>query len=391
VHAGNFDARSFAQAEMLVVSPGVSLREPHIARALERGIEVVGDVELFARVVTSPVLAITGSNGKSTVTALVGEMCRQQGRDVAVGGNIGLPVLDMLRTPEPELYVLELSSFQLETTSSLKAKCAAVLNISADHMDRYADVAEYARAKARIFAGAQTMVLNRDDELVMAMGVPGRRAVVFGLEEPRRSSDFGVRSVGGEAWLVRGPQPLMRAGDVPLAGRHNLANVLAAMAIADSAGISVDAMCRAIRQFKGLPHRCQLVLEHDGVRWINDSKGTNIGATIAALRGFDEPVVLIAGGEGKQQDFSELVPAIKGHVRVVVLMGEAAEDIAAAIGDDASVVRASDMRDAVRAAGEHALAGDVVLLSPACASFDLFRDYMHRGDEFVQAVRESCQ
>jgi UDP-N-acetylmuramoylalanine--D-glutamate ligase len=388
VHTGPWDARSFSDPGLLVVSPGVSLAEPALAAAIAHGAQPLGDVELFARQAKAPVIAITGANGKSTVTSMVGAICREAGLDTAVGGNIGVPVLDLLREPEPDVYVLELSSFQLETTTSLNARAAAVLNITPDHMDRYRNVSEYAAAKARIFHGDGVMVLNADDAQVMHMAVAGRRAVYFGLGRPAGEADYGIVPRGGEDWLARGARALMPCAEVPLPGRHNLANALAAMALAEAAGVPFDAMRHAIGHFKGLRHRTELVAERAGIRWINDSKGTNVGATIAALNGMDSPVVLIAGGDGKGADFSELRAPVERHARAVVLIGRDAPLIEAALGDRVPVRRAADMHQAVQAATQLAQAGDIVLLSPACASFDMFRNYEHRGDVFAAAVNE---
>jgi len=388
LHTGGLPERLFADPGLLVVSPGVSLREPVIARALEHGAQAIGDIELFARAATAPVLAITGANGKSTVTALTGEMCRAGGLQTAVGGNIGVPALELLEQPVPDVYVLELSSFQLETTWSLNARAATVLNLTPDHMDRYRDLAEYAAAKARVFRGNGTMVLNADDARVLGMSVPGRRVVHFGLGAPFAAGDYGVRAHAGEEWLVRGEERLLRVSEMLLAGRHNLANVLAAMALSETVGVPVAAQIEAVRRFRGLPHRTELVAEKGGVRWINDSKGTNVGATVAALNGMTVPTILIAGGDGKGQDFGELKPAAAVHARAVVLIGRDAALIAAALGDVVPMQRATDLYQAVALAQRLARPGDAVLLSPACASFDMFRNYEHRGDVFRAAVRE---
>ena len=387
-HTGGMPAALFDDPGLLVVSPGVSVSEPEIVRAIENGAKAVGDIELFAREATAPVVAVTGANGKSTVTALTGEICRRAGLETAVGGNIGVPALSLLSDGEPDVYVLELSSFQLETTYSLNARAATVLNVTADHMDRYRDIGEYAQTKARIFRGNGTMVLNADDTFVTRMRQSGRRAVYFGLERPAGAQDYGLDEIRGAMWLVRGEQPLMPAHEVPLAGRHNLANTLAAMALAEAAGVAPDASCAAVREFKGLKHRTELVAERGGVRWYDDSKGTNVGATVAALNGMTSPVVLIAGGDGKGQDFSGLKPAAAEHARAVVLIGRDASLIEAALGDAAAIRRARDMHDAVRIARELAQPGDVVLLSPACASFDMFRNYEHRAEVFRAAVEQ---
>ena len=388
VHTGGLPKSLFEDPGLLVLSPGVSAKEAQIARAIESGAQAVGDIELFAREATAPVIAITGANGKSTVTALTGEMCRRAELRTAVGGNIGVPALSLLAGAEPDVYVLELSSFQLETTYSLNARAAAVLNVTADHMDRYRDIDEYAQTKARIFRGNGTMVLNADDSLVTRMRQSGRRTVYFGLERPAGAQDYGLDEVKGAAWLMRGKQPLMPADEVPLAGRHNLANVLAAMALAEAAGVASDAACSAVREFKGLKHRTELVADRNGVRWYDDSKGTNVGATVAALNGMTSPVVLIAGGDGKGQDFSGLKTAAAQHARAVVLIGRDAPLIEAALGDAVAIRRARDMHDAVSIARGLAQPGDVVLLSPACASFDMFRNYEHRAEVFRAAVEE---
>jgi len=388
VHTGGLPDTIFGDPGLLVVSPGVSVKEPVIARAIGAGTQAIGDIELFARAATAPVIAITGANGKSTVTALTGEICRHAGLQAGVGGNIGVPVLSLLGDREPDVYVLELSSFQLETTHSLNARAATVLNISPDHMDRYHDIGEYAAAKARVFRGNGTMVLNADDSMVMRMRQSGRRTVCFSLGRPADAQDYGLDEIRGETWLMHGAQPLMAARDVPLAGRHNLANVLAAMALAEAAGIVPKDACSAVREFKGLPHRTEFVAERHGTRWYDDSKGTNVGATVAALNGMTVPVILIAGGDGKGQDFSELKPACAQHARAVVLIGRDAPLIEAALGNGVTTRRAKDMREAVRIAAGLAQPGDVVLLSPACASFDMFRNYEHRAEVFRQAVKE---
>ncbi len=404
-HTGGFDERVFQAATLLVVSPGVALREPVVARTVARGVEALGDIELFARAVQGstsvaggrmpgataanvPVLAVTGANGKSTVTSLTGAMCREAGLATAVGGNIGVPALDLLAQAPTDVYVLELSSFQLETTESLRPLAATVLNVTPDHMDRYRDLDEYAAAKARVFRGEGVMVLNADDPLVMRMAEPGRTVARFGLGAPASEHDYGLVMHGGEEWLVKGERRLLPAGEVPLAGRHNLANVLAAMALAEVAKAPFDAMKRAILHFKGLAHRTELIAERDGVRWINDSKGTNVGATLAALNGMTGPAVLIAGGDGKGADFSALKSACAVRARAVVLIGRDAPLIEAALANVVPVAHAADMAQAVRRARGFAQPGDVVLLSPACASFDMYRNYEHRGDVFRAAVEE---
>lgn len=386
LYTGPFDAGLLAEADLLVVSPGVSVRDPAIRSAMASNVPVVGDIELFARVCAAPIIAITGANGKSTVTSLVGEMLRACGRSVEVAGNIGVPVLPLLRRPPPDLYVLELSSFQLETTSSLNAQAATVLNISPDHMDRYADLDEYVRAKVRIFAGSGRMVINRDDAWVAAMARSGRDVVTFGLNRPV-GHDLGIVDDGTEVWLMQGKRPLMPAADVPLPGLHNVANVLAAFALATTVSRDTSAMATAVRQFHGLAHRTTIVGVADGITWIDDSKGTNVGATCAAMAGLPGAIVLIAGGEGKAADFRALRAIVSTKARAVIVIGRDGPQIAAALAGCCPIVAAADLPLAVAQARILAQPGDSVLLSPACASFDMFRDYAHRGDVFADAVR----
>ena len=387
-HLGDFDPALFAQATRLLVSPGVSVKTPVIAEAAARGAPVWGDIELLARLTDAPIAAITGSNGKSTVTTLLGLMAERAGVRAAVGGNLGTPALDLwLETDRPELYVLELSSFQLETTHSLNARVATVLNISPDHLDRYDSLNEYIAAKQRIFHGNGAMVLNADDPVVMAMVEPGRKKVCFTLEEPSEG-DFGLRRVGGETWLACGQELWIETSALKISGDHNLANVLAALAMGRLLGLERNGMFAALREFTGLAHRTTLVRERDGVRWFDDSKGTNVGATVAAVRGLPGQVVLIAGGEGKSQDFTPLRAALTGKARAVVLIGRDAPLIATALGDSIPLHRAADMQQAVAQAAALAQPGDSVLLSPACASFDMFSGYEERGAVFAHAVRE---
>jgi UDP-N-acetylmuramoylalanine--D-glutamate ligase len=389
-HFGDFDTELLSQAEQLIVSPGVSVNTPEIARARASGHEILGDVELFARVVTRPVIAITGSNGKSTVTALVGEMAGRAGIKAGVGGNIGTPALDLLEDTEAELFVLELSSFQLETTASLQPVAAVVLNISPDHMDRYEDLDTYAQTKGSIYRHAQACIVNRDDPLASNL-VKDPGLVSFGLDTPSTEQDFGLIRDNGEEVLVRGRQSIMKASDIRMPGRHNISNVLAAMALADAAGIPLDAAAEAARTFTGLAHRCEWVAESNGVKWFNDSKGTNVGATIAALNGLSQTVILIAGGQGKGADFSDLQSAVRDKARSVILFGEDADQIESAINKIVPVVRVRNLEEAVSLAASQAQPNDAVLFSPACASFDMFRNYQHRGETFVRLVQEVLQ
>jgi UDP-N-acetylmuramoylalanine--D-glutamate ligase len=383
---GGFDLSLLDGASQVLMSPGVPLEEPIARVARDRGIEVLGDVELFARNVQAPVIGITGTNGKSTVTSLVARMAAAAGRRVLAGGNLGVPALDLLDQPVPDLYVLELSSFQLETTWTLELLAAVVLNVTADHMDRYATVADYARAKSRIFANADTVVLNADDPLVSAMrGLEGR-TVTFSVERP--DADFCLLRSGADTLLARRGEGLLDVSRLKIAGRHNAANALAALALGEAAGLPMPAMLAALETFAGLPHRSEWIADVAGVRFVDDSKGTNVGATIAAVAGMPGPLVMIAGGLGKGQDFTPLAQAFRGKVRHVVLIGKDAPALAAALEGVCPMEIAASMQEAVFAAARAARSGDTVLLSPACASFDMFRDYGHRGDVFAAAVRE---
>jgi len=393
-HLGGFDPALLAKAARLLVSPGVAVATPAIAQAAARGIPVWGDIELLVRLARTPIAAITGSNGKSTVTTLLGEMARLAGLRAAVGGNLGTPALELWsaeqQNPDPakplDVYVLELSSFQLETTHSLNARVATVLNISPDHMDRYATLDHYIAAKRRIFRGDGTMVINGDDPAVAAMVEPGRQVLRFSLSPPGEGQ-FGLRQHAGETWLARGAEPWIAAAELQISGDHNLANALAALAMGQALGLRREGMLAALREFTGLAHRTTLVLERDGVRWFDDSKGTNVGATVAAVRGLPGRVVLIAGGDGKGQDFAPLRAALTDKARAVVLIGRDAPLIAAALGESAPVWRAADMEQAVIQAARCAQSGDSVLLSPACASFDMYSGYEERGTVFAAAVR----
>jgi UDP-N-acetylmuramoylalanine--D-glutamate ligase len=386
-HCGDFDATLLRSARRLLLSPGVAPQHPAIAAAQQAGVAVLGDIELFARHADAPVVAITGSNGKSTVTTLLGEMAQAAGKVVRVGGNIGTPALALLSAEAPDLYVLELSSFQLEVTSSLNAAAAVVLNISEDHLDRHGTLSHYAAIKQTIYRGDGVVILNRDDAQVMAMAQPGRVTVSFGLDGAPTENDFGLLQRDGISWLGKGHEPLLAVTAMKMPGRHNWSNALAALALGEAVGIDMAAMVQVLRDFPGLPHRCQWVAEQHGVNFYEDSKGTNVGATLAALEGMPgERVVLIAGGQGKGQDFAPLRPALAARARAVVLMGEDAPLMEQALAGAAPLVLAADIDDAVARARELAQPGDSVLLSPACASFDMFRNYVHRGEAFVAAV-----
>ena len=394
---GGFDLSLLEGASRVLMSPGVSLEEPIVKAARARGIEVLGDVELFAREVHAPVIGVTGTNGKSTVTTLVARMAAAAGRRVLAGGNLGEPALDLLAQPTPDLYVLELSSFQLETTASLVLKAAVVLNVTADHLDRYPSVEAYARAKGRILANASTVVLNADDPWVLAMRgkdyrADAARTVTFSIE--RTDTDFYLLLSGTQIFLARRGERLLDIARMRVAGRHNAANALAALALGEAVGLPGAAMLEALEIFPGLPHRSSWIADVGGVRYIDDSKGTNVGATMAAVAGMPGPLVMIAGGEGKGQDFKPLAGAFRGKVREAVLLGKDASAIAAALEGvcRTQTVASKDpvvaMEAAVEAAHRIAVTGDTVLLSPACASLDMFRDYGHRGDVFAAAVQK---
>ncbi|MGB7816206.1 MAG: UDP-N-acetylmuramoyl-L-alanine--D-glutamate ligase [Methylotenera sp.] len=402
IHTGAFQPEVLLQAELIVISPGVALSEPAVQAAVKQGIPVIGDIELFAqhRPENAKVIGITGSNGKTTVTTLVGEICKEAGLKTIVAGNIGLPVLDALQMETPDVYVLELSSFQLETTHGLNLDAATVLNVCEDHMDRYASFADYIAAKARILAHAKTCVLNRDDAATLAMR--NENTVTFGLNAAPTMSDFGLAECKEEHCLASGQRKLCKTSELKIAGQHNVANALAAAALCSAIGIDKTSIIQALRHFKGLPHRVEWIANIDEVDFYDDSKGTNVGATCAAIAGMtknDKPqkVVLIAGGDGKGQDFSPLAPAVRANARAVVLFGRDAALIEAVLLATPSVekqvplYRAADLPEAVNIAKKIASAGDAVLLSPACASFDMFRNYVHRAEVFVDAVKLLAQ
>ena len=380
LHTGPFGSALLEGVDLLCISPGLSLDQPLVQEARARGVPVLGDVELFARHVRAKVLAVTGTNGKSTVTALTGHLLRAAGLDCEVAGNIAPPVLEALmkRRAAPAAWVLELSSYQLETTWSLEPHAAAMLNLSEDHLDRYRSLDEYGAAKARIFAGQGTQVLNRDDPRSLAMARPGRPVVSFGLDAPSRDEDFGV--VGGS--LAEGPARFLPLEQLPIHGLHNAANALAALALARSLGVSHEQLREGLRSFRGLPHRLQLIARRSQVDWYDDSKGTNVGATIAALRGLGRKTVLILGGEGKGQDFTPLREPVRQFATHVLLIGRDAPLIEKVVPGE----RCASLEEAVEKAARIARPGEAVLLSPACASFDMFRDYRHRGETFAAAV-----
>ena len=387
LHAGKFTAALLKDVDLVCVSPGLSLSEPILLEAAKKEISIVGDIELFAwdvRKTKAKVLAITGTNGKSTVTALTGHLLRAAGINAEVAGNIAPPALDALakKPKPPAAWVLELSSYQLETTWSLVPDAAAMLNLSEDHLDRYAGLAQYGAAKARIFQGEGVQVLNRCDSSSMSMALAGRIHVTFGMDAPPMPEDFGI----AQGWLCRGQERILPEKDLPLAGAHNVSNALAACALAHLGGAPLGSLAQGLKSFRGLPHRMERVASRAGVDWYDDSKGTNVGATVAALNGLDRPAILILGGDGKGQDFSPLAAVVERKARHVLLIGRDASLIKRALGK-VSTEKSKTLEEAVKRAAEIARPGDAVLLSPACASFDMFRDYKHRGEVFAAAVK----
>ena len=387
---GGFDPVLLCNAKQILISPGVSLREAAIVEAVNAGVKICGDIEIFCQQANAPIIAVTGSNGKSTVTTLVAEMGKEDGLKIAAGGNLGTPALDLLLEKNIEAYVLELSSFQLETVSSLDAVASVVLNVSEDHMDRYENLDEYAQAKAHIYDGNGTMIINLDDPLVSAMCRSGRKISGFTLMEPD-DNNYGIRNVDGVSWLVKGSKKLMPTEEVRMAGEHNIANALAAFALAEVIQISTESICKVLRTFPGLPHRCQWVAEANGVKWFNDSKGTNVGASCAAIKGLatgKANIILIAGGDGKGADFSRLADAANQYLHAAILIGRDAPRIKQVLQGIVPVIDAMDMKAAVSAANKLARQGDIVLLSPACASLDMYSDYRARGEDFINSINE---
>jgi UDP-N-acetylmuramoylalanine--D-glutamate ligase len=397
VRCGAFSDELLQGIARIAISPGVPLAEPLVQQAIACGIPVEGDIELLAQQINAAkpkpkVIAITGANGKTTVTSMVGAMCSAVGWDTQVAGNISPAVLDALRArdgKQPEVWVLELSSFQLETTRTLNADAAVVLNVTEDHLDRYdGSMDKYAAAKAQIFRGDGVQIVNRDDARSSAMRLVGRKQISFGLTPPAAEQDWGfTRAAGNVLWLMHGAQKILRADELQVSGLHNVANALAALALCRALDFPLAPLCAALRAFKGLPHRVEKVAEIGGIAFYDDSKGTNVGATEAALKGLGKPAVVILGGDGKGQDFSPLKAAVAQHARAAVLIGRDAPLIARALqGCGKPILRARDMADAVRLASENAQVGDAVLMSPACASFDMYRNYLHRAEAFIQAV-----
>lgn len=388
VNTGALLSEWMLKCDTLVLSPGVDPRLSEIKAARDAGIEIVGDIELFCRYANAPIIAITGSNGKSTVTTMLAEMAATAGKQVQVGGNLGTPALDLIIEPAPDFYILELSSFQLETVASLDAYAAVVLNISPDHLDRYDNVQAYQDAKAKVYSGSGIMILNRDDALVNSWSQAQRKQTGFTLGQAT-NDEFGLLEQDGKIWLAQGEHALLAVDDLQIAGKHNLANALAALALGRAMNLPTAAMLTAIENYRGLLHRCYLVAKQDGIRWFNDSKATNVGACIAAIEGLSDlgDIILIAGGVAKEQDFSALTDIFASKVKAVILIGQDAQLMADVTPKKVQVSFAKGMTDAVQQAQNFAKDGDSVLLSPACASFDMFNSYSDRGNVFEQAVK----
>lgn len=389
---GKLDVDLLLQAEEIILSPGLAPQLPEIQQAIAKGISVVGDVQLLRRATEVPIVAITGSNAKSTVTTLVGLMAKDAGKKVAVGGNLGRPALDLLKD-DPELLVLELSSFQLETTSHLNAEVAVVLNMSEDHLDRHGDMWGYHQAKHRIFQGVKKVVFNRDDNLTRPLVPDTTPMQSFGLNAPDIHQYGILKDLDGTIWLARGRERLLKSSEMYIQGTHNVANALACLALGEAIGLPMDSMLETLKNFKGLEHRCEYVATVNDVRYYNDSKGTNIGATLAAIDGLGAAievqqgkVAVILGGQGKGQDFKALRDSLQKYVKVAVLMGEDAPVIEQAIEGTTTLLHAQSLAQAVHLCQQQTHANDVVLLSPACASFDMFKGYADRGHQFVACV-----
>ncbi len=393
VELGDFAIETFLQAKQLVVSPGVNIRTREIATARKAGVPITGDIDIFSKEVTAPVIAITGSNGKSTVVALLAEILAQAGKKFAPGGNLDgenfKPALDLLAEEKKDLYVLELSSFQLETTENLGAEVATMLNLSADHMDRYESLEDYHAAKQRIFSGCKQVVVNRDESRSYPRNERDATVWDFGFGRPGVNGS-GLLEEGGEQYLACQFEKIASVNELKVFGPHNISNVLAAISLAMAVDIDMGSIRAAITRFAGLPHRCQWVANVAGVEFYNDSKGTNVAATVAAIEGLGERIdghiVLIAGGQAKGADFSALLPAINRWGKELILIGQDAVEMAATLNGGIQTYFAGDMQDAVEVALAHSTSGDAVLLSPACASFDMFDDFQHRGFSFIQSV-----
>ncbi|NQY51206.1 MAG: UDP-N-acetylmuramoyl-L-alanine--D-glutamate ligase [Piscirickettsiaceae bacterium] len=392
IKTGGLDFDLMKQTDMIILSPGVDPRISEIMAARNLGIEIVGDIELFARYANAPIVAITGSNGKSTVVTLLAKMAKLSGKNIGVGGNLGTPALDLITKPAPDFYIVELSSFQLETVTSLNAFASVILNISQDHLDRYDSMEAYKIVKSRIFNGDGVMVINCDDDATNHLARSGRSQISFSFHE-EKYFDLGLLKRGGHLWLAKDGQPLIAVAEMKIIGKHNIYNALSAIALGSAMSLPMSLMLRVLVEYTGLPHRCCYVNEVSTVKWYNDSKSTNVGATLVAIEVLLNlgKLILIAGGISKKQDFSSLTAALECSVKVVVLLGQGKFVISEVVPRTVLIIYAYSMEDAVGKASKLAQAGDNVLLSPACASFDMFGGYEERGEVFELKVKElSC-
>ena len=387
VYLGQINEQVLLASDQIILSPGVSLDNKSIKLSIENNIPVFGDIELFCQKAQAPIIAVSGSNGKSTVTTIVAEMTRLAGLKTYVGGNIGIPALDLLSDSTPDLYVLELSSFQLETTYSLNAHASVVLNVSPDHMDRYSSLKDYANTKKRIYSGQGLMVLNKDEEYIHSIIDSKRDTIYFSLGAPE-GENFGLINHNNEVWLSQGNEKIINKNQLKIKGEHNISNALAAMALAGAVNVPTNIMADVLKNFTGLEHRCQLVREIDNVSWYNDSKATNVGACIAAITGLCElgNIILIAGGDSKGADLSGLNPIVKKYIKRVFLFGIDANKLADVMGSDVDKEFVNNMNEAVKGASKIADPDDIVLLAPACSSLDMYKNYQQRGDAFISAI-----
>jgi len=387
VYLGQINEQVLLASDQIILSPGVSLDDKSIKLSIENNIPVFGDIELFCQKAQAPIIAVSGSNGKSTVTTIVAEMTRLAGLKTYVGGNIGIPALDLLSDSSPDLYVLELSSFQLETTYSLNAHASVVLNVSPDHMDRYSSLKDYANTKKRIYSGQGLMVLNKDEEYIHSIMDSKRDTIYFSLGAPE-GENFGLINHNNEVWLSQGNEKIINKNQLKIKGEHNISNALAAMALAGAVNVPTNIMADVLKNFTGLEHRCQLVREIDNVSWYNDSKATNVGACIASITGLCElgNIILIAGGDSKGADLSGLNPIVKKYIKRVFLFGIDANKLADVMGSDVDKEFVNNMNEAVKGASKIADPDDIVLLAPACSSLDMYKNYQQRGDAFISAI-----
>ena len=387
VYLGQINEQVLLASDQIILSPGVPLDNKSIKLSIENNIPVFGDIELFCQKAQAPIIAVSGSNGKSTVTTIVAEMTRLAGLKTYVGGNIGIPALDLLSDSTPDLYVLELSSFQLETTYSLNAHASVVLNVSPDHMDRYSSLKDYVNTKKRIYSGQGLMVLNKDEEYIHSIIDSKRDTIYFSLGAPE-GENFGLINHNNEVWLSQGNEKIINKNQLKIKGEHNISNALAAMALAGAVNVPTNIMADVLKNFTGLEHRCQLVREIDNVSWYNDSKATNVGACIASIIGLCElgNIILIAGGDSKGADLSGLNPIVKKYIKRVFLFGIDANKLADVMGSDVDKEFVNNMNEAVKGASKIADPDDIVLLAPACSSLDMYKNYQQRGDAFISAI-----